>query len=353
MKRLMAADEDAVMDVLSGTGSLADLTADYIRKRVARGASLDKATADAVDLRRVLSDLGFLETRQRWRQRHRDANIVVEDIVEMVRRMPDQLLPLAYTAPDLLLEMRARLISKLIPDAEAGNRTIDAQRFAAYVRSSQISLSLPLVSEMSAVWSLFGPAGFKLLKSDATSRGRTNQGGLDIVGFSALPGKQIVGSDPVRVAVIDDKAYRSHELDAVSAMTGERLWKNLYSSASEIEMRVEALRRSPIASDPAVAEFIAGSTKAVQQMREAAFALEGLPAPPAHWSKKAKQQFYLSENHVVEVADIMRRHNIVLMITSEYGQVNKLGEALRRQGFYLDTEYLRRLAREIRRARGQ
>jgi hypothetical protein len=175
-------------------------------------------------------------------------------------------------------------------------------------------------------------------------RGGANRPGLDLVGYSVPPGSNVRAGDQVRVVVMDDKAYRSTELENVSAMTGLRLPRNLRTSADEIEAGVRALvRLGEHVDNPDIAEYITGARAAARQMRNAARELDEIRRPAGG---NLRDRSYLSK-----VAEVLRRNNIVPVVSSEYGNVRLLAQWLRAQGFALDDEYAEILARELDRSR--
>ena len=183
-----------------------------------------------------------------------------------------------------------------------------------------------------------GTPFMSLLKSDAATGGRTNRGGLDIVGFHLLPGGD--GLDTLQIVVVDDKAVNADTLDSVSAMSGERLRINLIVAAAEITQRAVALQAT---GTPEMQALAANAQRAAGEMFAAAARLRDLPIPPA--SDEAATQAYHEE-----VARILSEHNIALVITSEYGSIKRLQEWMTRQGIRTYPEYLRWLQR--RRAGG-
>jgi hypothetical protein len=77
-------------------------------------------------------------------------------------------------------------------------------------------------------------------------------------------------------------------------------------------------------------------------MRNAARELEAIPRPP---TGDLRNRAYLSR-----VAEVLRRNNIVPIVSSEYGNVRAVAQWLRIQGFFLDDEYAEILARELQQA---
>jgi hypothetical protein len=144
----------------------------------------------------------------------------------------------------------------------------------------------------------------------------------------------------VRVLIIDDKAYRGIHLESVSAMTDLRLPTNLRASAAEIEAGLNALvRLGEHMNNPEIADYITGARQAVRQMRNAARELDEIRPPSMN---NLRDRAYLTK-----VGDILRRNNIVPLVSSEYGNVRILAQWLRAQGFRLTDEYARILAKQL------
>lgn len=337
LRRLLDADTDAIVAMITEPGSWLARARRYMQRRIAAGTPSTDAIADAVTAIRILSSDSFISTQKRWEASA--AGISHHRLAELVRERPDMLLWLARTNPRQLSEWYADYILR---QPRSTPPVIDADSFASYVKNRMISNILPIVSEASSIWANFKRMGLSLLKADAIQRGGANRPGLDIVGFSTPDGANLLAGDLVRVVIMDDKAHLSVELDSVSAMTGGRLHKNLLESASEIEAGLQALIRLGEHRDNAeIAAYVVGAEAAVRQMRAAAADLAALPPPPRGDMR--------SRTHFARVAKVLRRHNIVPVISSEYGNVRQLALWLRRMGFKLDDEYAKIFARELSR----
>jgi len=298
-----------------------------------------EAVADGFLAARILQSERFEKTAESWQKRARA--ISPELLAGMIRERPDALLGLARTSPQQLAEWFADFVLRQ-PRRTAPN--INSDDFARYVENRMISNALPVGSEASSVWGNLARMGLRLLKGDAVTRGNANRPGLDIVGFSVPPGSDVHAGGPVRVVIMDDKAKMETLLDSVSAMTGLRLPRNLRSAADEIEDRVRGLERLGAHVDnPEIAEFVAGARSAMRHMRQAARELDAI-RPPSR--SQLRDPAYLAQ-----VEDILRRNNIIPVVSSEYGNVRMLAQWLRAQGFVLDQEYAERLARELDRSR--
>nr|WP_207786054.1 MFS transporter [Altererythrobacter segetis] len=339
LRRLLDVDTEGVVAMITGDGSWRSRAMRFAMRRLRAGATFREAVSDGFRAARILQSGDFATTAARWQQR---ANAISHQLLaDMVRERPDALLHLARTSPQQLSEWFADYVLR---QRRSAPPVIDADEFARYVENRQTSNILPIVSEASSVWSNFARMGLRLLKADSVMRGGANRPGLDLVGFSVPPGSNVRAGDQVRVVVMDDKAYRSTELENVSAMTGLRLPRNLRSSADEIDAGVRALvRLGEHIDNPQIAEYVTGARAAVRQMRNAARELDAI-RPPA--SGNLRDRSYLSK-----VAEVLRRNNIIPVVSSEYGNVRVLAQWLRSQGFVLDQEYAETLARELDRSR--
>ncbi len=341
-KEIFRKDEAAVMAFLTSTAPMQERMRDFMRARRVAGANADEVAGGVRSLVATLRDSGLQQTIDRWQERYRQAGITVDDLDQLVRDHPDVLLMTARATPDQLAEFLARRITELLPDTEAGNRNIQALEFiASFVRGQETNVKA-LFSELEAVRMLTGiPLGMaepgapfmSLLKSDAATGGRTNRGGLDIVGFHMLPNAD--GDHTLQIVVADDKAVNVDTLDSVSAMSGDRLRINLIVAAAEITQRATALQAT---GTPEMQALAANAQRAAGEMFAAAARLRGLPIPPA--SDELATQAYHQD-----VARILAEHHIALVITSEYGSIKRLQEWMTRQGIRTYPEYLRWLQR--------
>jgi hypothetical protein len=340
LRRLLSLDTEGIVQMITGEGSWRSKAMLFAMRRFRAGATWRQAVSEGFLAARILQGEAFVETHDRWQGR---ANALSHQVLaDLVRTRPDALLNLARTSPQQLAEWFADYIlrqRRTVPPR------IDANEFADYVQQRTTSNVLPIASEASSIWSNMLRMGLRLLKGDSVMRGGANRPGLDIVGFSVPAGARPMAGDMVRVAVLDDKAYRSPILESVSAMTGGRLPRNLRTAADEIELGIRALvQLGEHRRNPEIADYIWGARAAVRQMRNAARELEAIPRPP---KGDLRNRAYLSR-----VADVLRRNNIVPIISREYGNVRFLAQWLRAQGFLFDDEFAERLARELQPARG-
>jgi len=341
LRRLLDVDTGGVIRAILSPGTTIERARAFYRARRAAGATVIEAFRDMVSLRAALLDPAYGRTGQTWSDRLRNTGMTAADLARLVRRRPDELLHLARTNPAQLAEFFADFVLRQLP-GEHFTGPPTAEQFARYVNARQRSNILPVASESASVWANLRRMGLHLLKADAVSRGGANRPGLDIVGFSVPPGRRVSRGDPVEVVIMDDKAYRSTELESVSAMTGDRLATNLRGSANEIEADIRALRNlGEDIVDERIANHIAGAEAAIRQMRRAAAELDAV--------RPASRDAMREPAYLRQVADILQRNSIVPVVSRQYGNVNALAAWLRAQGFQFDNEYVERLEAEFRR----
>jgi hypothetical protein len=185
-----------------------------------------------------------------------------------------------------------------------------------------------VASEATASFNVAKEMGLNIMKSDSTTKGQTNEGGIDIVAVRPTP-KGEKRPDNVPVHLFDDKAVAEPLLGKVPALT-ERLAKNLKSTAEESLQSLLEAKAKGSNPDP-------DHEAAIAQMLAAAKDIAGIDrsklAPPGSDDKyvPAYQQLAYAD----AVAAILKKHGITLHITSEYGQVMDLAPWLKRYGFLL------------------
>lgn len=347
MRRLLDADTDGVVAMMTGDGTLRSRAMRFVMRRIAAGASIAHAYRDGFALFRLMRNPDLEATGKTWSDRLKAVNIDESHLAALVRSRPDALLHLARTSPRQLSEYFADYVLRQLPGGKTPS--LDPAGFADYVRNRMVSNALPVVSEASSVWSNLKRLGIQLLKADSISRGGANRPGLDVVGFSVEPGRNPRAGDDVRVVIIDDKALVGSLLERVSAMTGRRLPVNLRTTAGEVETALVALIRTGAVHDnPELTGYVAGARAAVRQMRNAARELDAIGPPPANMRENRR---YLSQ-----VQRVLARNGIEPVISSEYGNIRDLAPWLRRQGFRMDfessaryEEVRRRIQQQLRR----
>ena len=127
---------------------------------------------------------------------------------------------------------RAEFIKKLGAGkfaAEYDKRTLNAGDFRAEVDTDMAARIKSVASEAAATFNVAEAMGLAIIKSDSTSRGQTNQAGIDIVAVEPTPE---MGPRPEKVPVhlFDDKAVAAPLLGDVTALT-KNLAKNLETAA--------------------------------------------------------------------------------------------------------------------------
>jgi hypothetical protein len=228
-------------------------------------------------------------------------------------------------------EQRAEFIEKhglATFEATYDKRTLNAADLRADVDKDMGSRVKSVASEATATFNVAKEMGLSIVKSDSTSKGETNQRGIDIVGVQPNP---LIGPrlDPVRVHVFDDKAVAANRMGDVSALT-ENLAKNLKLAAAGPLARLLADEKAGLPVD-------LDHKAALTQMLAASEAIAGLDARKLAktGSKDSRAPAYQQVAYAEAVAKVLSEHRIYLHITSEYGQVMDLAAWVQRYGFML------------------
>ncbi|HEX3391591.1 MAG TPA: hypothetical protein VHS55_03420 [Solirubrobacteraceae bacterium] len=213
-------------------------------------------------------------------------------------------------------------------EASYDKRTLNAIDLRADIDKDMGSRVKSVASEATATFNVAKEMGLSIIKSDSTSKGETNQRGIDIVGVQPNPaiGPRL---DQVRVHVFDDKAVAANRLGDVSALT-ENLAENLKRAAEGPLAKLAADEKAGLPVDP-------DHKAALAQMMAASKAIADIDARklPKTGSKDSNAPAYQQLAYADAVAKVLSEHGIYLHITSEYGQVMDLAAWVKRYGFLL------------------
>jgi hypothetical protein len=212
--------------------------------------------------------------------------------------------------------------------AEYDKRTLNAADFRAEIHADMGARVKSVASEATATFNVAKEMGLGIIKSDSTSKGTTNQRGIDIIGVEPSP-EMGPRHEKVPVHLFDDKAVADTKLGDVTALT-KNLATNLTDAAKEPLARLLADETAGLPIDP-------DHKAALSQMMDAANEIAGIDASklPKTGSKDSGSYAYQQVEYADAVAAILKKHNITMHITSEYGQVMDLEGWIKRYGFLL------------------
>ena len=357
MKQLVATDKAAVIAAVRVQGTSQDVESAYRAARLKSGAGAAEIDAEVVHLTAVLNDPEFHTRLTTARKGIRSWAKATVPLSQMAESSP-LLRMLARTTPDILVERYMSRLEKLT-DEGAKSQLAPADLADHVNREYMVSNRRPLLSELTSAFrftrefnTLLGtPAGLAVdvIKANAVSHGATNEGDIDLIAV-ARPPRNTPPDAPVRVFMIDDKAVNPETglLDDVKAMVGAGLIRNLRRAITEITEYHEAQQKNGAAPEP-------HHLQAKKQMEKALQELQTMHADPKIGVKQPEKgptvPRIMTEDYAAEVAKIMARNNISLMVSHEVGTMTALGPKLRAYGFSRVDEYLAYLAYLARLAR--
>ncbi|MGE4044189.1 MAG: hypothetical protein AB7F35_05010 [Acetobacteraceae bacterium] len=326
LRTMLALEPDLVVAALRA-GSPADeaaVIAELRASRIRKGDSDAQADAHVAMLQDVLGPGGMRAEIATARTKAAARAVTADDLGAMILRSRT-LLAAAHMDPTQVIDRYVRLLEKAKPKTHQTTEHFEAA-WQAFMESNVLST----VSEAHAVFRLAKDMGIDILKADAIGAGRTNAGGIDIVGVVRNPE---IGPRPkqVQVVLVDDKAVSAVQLTDVSALT-KNLRQNLRSVVDAHEEALRVAREQGAFIHP-------DHEEAVRQLSQALKDLDALDAgtvgrTPAT-KEEARQYRHQRGAYADEVAAILTRNGISILVTSELGKLSDLADWLKRYGFRL------------------
>ncbi len=326
LRALLALEPELVVAVLR-SGSPKDEAANIAALRAARIARGDtEAAADAhvALMQKVLTEGGLRADIANARVKAGARAVSADDLGSMLLNSRI-LLAAARMDPGLVIDRYVRMLEKAKPGKHQTVADFEAA-WATFVESNVLST----VSEAHAAFSLARNMGIDILKADALTAGRTNAGGIDIVGVVRNPE---IGPRPrqVEVVLVDDKAVSSPLLTDVPALA-ENLGQNLRSVAEEQQKALTRMRENGAVIHP---DHQAAVDQLVQAAKEITDLENGKIGSVPATKEERRVPRHRRDAYADEVAAVLERNGIKLLITSELGKLTDLAVWLRRYGFTL------------------